>query len=240
MSVSTRRRWGVPAAAATAVLAVVGVSLLVNGGTEAEPERARLSGGETTGGCAGMSATPGLEDYERVAVFPHGAGELSFWVDGDRWLVCDDVSELAPEAAPDVWAPPQELGADGFDEEDLAYRSRVLRAPDGSVAAVHLVAAGKLMTEMETITYTFADGHREDARIVEAAGEQWWFVTRTATDGPLVSEDGAPSGRAVTGVSLLTPSADTGTAGPMIGGAAQAFADVPRDRTPSLLQEPAD
>lgn len=233
MSESTRRRWGVPAAAATAVLAVVGLSLLANGDGDQPDDRARLSGGLPTAGCDRLTVTSGLEGYRRTAAFAHEAGELSFWVDGDRWLVCDDVSGLTPEAVPDVWAPPQELGADGFDPRDLAYRSRVVRGPDGAVAAVHLVAGGKLMTEMESITYTFPDGHEEEARIVAAGGEQWWFVSHTATGGPLLAgDDPAEVGRTV--VSLLTPSADTGTTGPMIGGAAQAFV-VPHDRAPSLL-----
>lgn len=238
MSDSTRRRWGVPAAAATAVLAVVGGTLLANSTGEEPKDRARLSVGQSTAGCDRLTTTNALAGYRRVASLEHEAGEVSFWVAGDRWLVCDDVAMLVPEAAPDVWAPPQRLGPDGFDPRDLAYRFRVVRGVGGEIEAVHLVAGGKLMTEMQSITYTFPDGHEEAARIVEASGERWWFVSYTATDGPLLtSADPTDVGR--TAVSLLTPSADTGTTGPMIGGAAQAFV-VPPDRTPSLLAGSAD
>lgn len=233
MSESTRRRWGVPAAAATAVLAVVGFGLLGSGsGDPGDGDRARLSGNVEPSGCDQLGSGSDLSDFRRVVRLEHESGSLSFWAAGDRWLVCDDVATLAPEAEPDVWAPPQQLGEDGFGPRDLAYRSRVLRDSGGAVEAVHLVAGGKLMTEMESITYRFPDGHEEQARIVEADGARWWLVSYTATDGPLLrSADPADAGRTI--VSLLTLSADSG-GGPMIGGAAQALV-VPRDSSPSLL-----
>ena len=50
------------------------------------------------------------------------------------------------------------------------------------------VAGGPLVVPHERITYTFPDGHTEQARIAtDAAGRQWWSVAYLPTEGIMTS-----------------------------------------------------
>jgi hypothetical protein len=123
----------------------------------------------------------------QVAQSADGSGVTTFWAEGTRWAVCD----LVAGTEPTVLAGAATAGA-GFDEQALSVATTAVPAAAGAGEAVRVVAGGRLPWPVQEISYTFPDGHVEEARFVagtDAAGDGWWTVTYTATDGVLVDPE---------------------------------------------------
>jgi hypothetical protein len=123
----------------------------------------------------------------QVAQSTDGAGVTTFWTEGPRWAVCD----LVADTEPSVLAGVAKARA-GFDEQSLSVATTAVPATGGAEEAVRIVAGGRLPWPVQEISYTFPDGHTEQARFVtgvDAVGDGWWTVTYTATDGVLVGPE---------------------------------------------------
>lgn len=145
---------------------------------------------DLTAACAGV-VDPALT---QVAQVPGESGTTSFWSAGRRWAVCDGLVHPSADVAPvlTVHAQTRDRAA-GFDESRLALGSAVAGSDDAP-EAVRFTAGGLLPWPVEEISYTFPDGHVEQARFVaseDGSGDTWWVVAYTATDGPLV-DPGTP------------------------------------------------
>jgi hypothetical protein len=142
---------------------------------------------QATEACEAVVGGGGLA---QVAQSPDDAGTITFWTKGRQWAACD-VAAGAEGVEPAVLESTRR-GRPGFDERSLAVTTTVLPGPDGSPAAVRLVAGGRLPWRVDEISYTFPDGHTEQARFVTSEddpGEVWWSVTYTPTAGVLVDPD---------------------------------------------------
>lgn len=125
----------------------------------------------------------------QVAQSPDETGVTTFWVKGPRWAVCDVVEGADPTVIDGT-----SKGPGGFDEQALSVVTAAVPATGGVGEALRVVAGGRLPWPVEEIGYTFPDGHTEEARFVTGlapAGDGWWTVTHTATDGVLVDPDTA-------------------------------------------------
>jgi hypothetical protein len=147
------------------------------------------SGGEpwdatATERCASAVA-PGLT---QVAQSADGSGVTTFWTEGPRWAVCDHVAGTEPTVLAGV-----AKAREGFDEQALSVATTAVPAGSGGGDdALRVVAGGRLPWPVQEISYTFPDGHTEDARFVsgvDAVGNGWWAVTYTVTDGVLVAPE---------------------------------------------------
>lgn len=156
-----------------------------------EPARASLAGAETTAD-AQIDPPPtgegpvAADEVDRTvsdackAVVPAGltevaqsaddGGTASFWAAGRRWAVCDAASDG------DASLLAQGKGRSAFGERTL-----VLTA-DPADRGVRYAAGGRLPWSVDTIAYTFPDGHTAEARFVEADGATWWATSYTAED----------------------------------------------------------
>lgn len=127
--------------------------------------------------------------YTEMAQTSDAAGVTSFWSGGRRHAVCDVVLAPADDGEPAVTVSPSRRAAPaGFDEGRLSLSTAVV-GPEAGPDAVRFVAGGLLPWPVEEISYTFPDGHVEQARFVaseDGSGDTWWVVAYTATDGPLV------------------------------------------------------
>ena len=134
-------------------------------------------------------------------------GVTSIWTAGERWVLCDVVEtgdgDVAPLLIRSAGLP------EGFDERSLAVSTAPLE--DGRV---RLLAGGRLPWPVEQIAYTFPDGHTERARFVAGegtAGQTWWVVTHTPSDGPLADPAGPAASAAELGpatISVMGPAAE--------------------------------
>ena len=132
--------------------------------------------------------------FSQVAQSPDDAGTTTFWTNGRRWVACD-VAAGADGVEPAVLSSTRR-GSSGFVERSLAVTTTVLPGPDGSPAAVRLVAGGRLPWRVDEISYTFPDGHTEQATFVTSEGapeEVWWSVAYTPTEGVLVDPETEPA-----------------------------------------------
>jgi hypothetical protein len=107
------------------------------------------------------------------------SGDVTFWQSGQRWVQCfagvhtttvNRVGTLGAASAP----------AERFAfSSDHAYPTRG-RAPST------FVAGGPLGGGDSRISYTFPDGHRQEATYVDGAdGTRWWVLRYVATRGVL-------------------------------------------------------
>jgi hypothetical protein len=127
------------------------------------------------------------EGLTQVAQSADGAGVTTFWTEGARWAVCDLVAGTEPSVIAGV-----SKARAGFDEQTLSVATRAVPATGGADEAVRVVAGGRLPWPVQEISYTFPDGHTEQARFVtgvDAVDGGWWTVTYTATDGVLVDPE---------------------------------------------------
>lgn len=127
-----------------------------------------------TAACAAEVA----DGFTQVAQTGDDDGVTTFWTSGRRWVTCD-------VAGDDPVLITSARGRPGFDERSLGLSTALVGAADDP--AVRFVAGGLLPWPVDEISYTFPDGHVEQARFVtsEDAEHTWWAVTYTATDGPL-------------------------------------------------------
>jgi hypothetical protein len=142
----------------------------------------------------------------QVAQSADDSGVTTFWSDGARWAVCD----LVAGTEPTVLAGVNKARA-GFDEQTLSVATTALLASGGAGEAVRVVAGGRLPWPVQEISYTFPDGHTEEARFVtgvDDAGEGWWTVTYTATDGVLVDPDADAAGLDPVTISVVGAAAE--------------------------------
>jgi hypothetical protein len=149
--------------------------------------------------------------FDQVAQSPDDAGTTTFWTSGRRWVACDLAAgdrlepRLIESAAPDRLA--------GFDERSLAVTSSAVAGAAGEPGAVRFSAGGRLPWVVQELSYTFPDGHTEQARFVTSQNdpdEVWWAVTYTPTEGVLV--DPATQGEDLKPVTVS-----------IVGAAAEAF-----------------
>ena len=134
------------------------------------------------------------DGFTQVAQSPDDAGTTTFWTKGGQWVVCD-VAVGAQGVEPAVLESTRR-GRTGFDKRSLAVTTTVLPRPDGSPAAVRLVAGGRLPWRVDEIAYTFPDGHTEQATFVTSEDdpeEVWWSVAHTPTEGVLVDPETDPA-----------------------------------------------
>lgn len=168
------------------------------------PEGETPSGGEpwddaATAACAGRVA----DSFSQVAQTADDLGVTSFWVAGDEWVACDVVAGEEPVLIASAGAPA------GFDERSLELTRTVLTGTDDP--AVRFVAAGRLPWPVAELSYAFPDGHTEPARFVTgkgAAGEAWWVVAHTATEGVLADPGTDPADLGPVTVSVVGEAAE--------------------------------
>ncbi|HSE07633.1 MAG TPA: hypothetical protein VLB29_03120 [Nocardioidaceae bacterium] len=124
--------------------------------------------------------------FDQVAQSPDDAGTTTFWTLGRRWVACDVAA--AAGVGPALFSSPKRAGAPGFDARSLAVTTSVIEGADGEPAAVRVFAGGRLPWRVQELSYTFPDGHTEQARFVTSEttpDEVWWSVTYTPTEGVL-------------------------------------------------------
>jgi hypothetical protein len=145
----------------------------------------------------------------QVAQSPDDAGTTTFWTKGRQWVACD-VAVRAQVVEPAVLESARP-GRTGFDARSLAVTMTVLPGPDGSPAAVRLVAGGRLPWRVDEIAYTFPDGHTEQATFVTSADdpeEVWWSVAYTPTEGVLVDPGTEPAALEPVTISIVGAAAE--------------------------------
>lgn len=138
---------------------------------------------DVTTACA--SVVP--DGLAEVAQTSDPSGGTSFWAGGARWAACDVL--LDDEDGARTLVTSRRAAPAGFDEKSLALGTTVVPSDGGDPRRVRFAAAGLLPWPVGQISYTFPDGHTEQARFVQSedgSGDTWWSVTYTATDGPLV------------------------------------------------------
>jgi hypothetical protein len=143
------------------------------------------SGGEPWDATATEQCGAAVGDgLTQAAQSADGVGVTTFWAQGPRWAVCDLVAGTEPTVFTGV-----SMARAGFDEQTLSVATTAVPAAD---EAVRIVAGGRLPWPVQEMSYTFPDGHTEEARFVtgvDAVGDGWWTVTYTATDGVLVDPE---------------------------------------------------
>jgi hypothetical protein len=125
----------------------------------------------------------------QVAQSPDDSGTTTFWAKGRQWVACD-VTAGAAGGKPALLASTDGAADTGFDPHSLALSTTVVPGSDGS--RVRLVAAGRAPWRVDEISYTFPDGHTEQARFATSeddSQEVWWSVTYMPTEGVLVDPD---------------------------------------------------
>jgi hypothetical protein len=146
------------------------------------------SGGEPWDATATQQCGAAVGDgLTQVAQSADGVGVTTFWAQGPRWAVCDLVAGTEPTVITGV-----DKARNGFDEQTLSVATTAAPATGGADEAVRIVAGGRLPWPVQEMSYTFPDGHTEEARFVtgvDAVGDGWWTVTYTATDGVLVDPE---------------------------------------------------
>jgi hypothetical protein len=110
------------------------------------------------------------------------SGDVSFWSAGGRWVLCyrgPAVTTVHHPAALAGTAGPARRFAFSTDLADSAT------APPAT-----LVAGGPLGPADAQISYTFPDGHVQDAVVVDGNdGRRWWVMTYVARQGVLADPD---------------------------------------------------
>lgn len=153
------------------------------------------SGGPPWDAAATEACEPVVDEgFSQVAQSPDDAGATTFWTAGRRWVACDVAA--GAEGVEPAFLSSTRRGRSGFDERSLKVTTTVLPGPDGSPAAVRLVAGGRLPWRVDEISYTFPDGHTEQATFVTSESdpeEVWWSVAYTTTEGVLVDPETDPT-----------------------------------------------
>jgi hypothetical protein len=108
--------------------------------------------------------------------------DVSFWSADGQWVLCyhgPGVTTVHHPAALAGTADPARRFAFSTDIGDSTA------APPAT-----LVAGGPLDADDAQISYTFPDGHRQDATIVQGTdGRRWWVITYVARSGMLARPD---------------------------------------------------
>lgn len=170
--------------------------------------------------CATAVVDEAGNGLQEVAQTADDGGVISFWSAGRQWVACDMLTGTdatggtdAADGAQPVLVASSDGGREHFDKASLSLSSTPVTDADGETTAVRFAAAGLLPFPLLELTYTFPDGHTEEARFVrsdDGSGDTWWSVTYTPTDGVLVDPAGDP-----TELDPLTIS--------IVGGGAEAF-----------------
>ncbi|WP_299054801.1 hypothetical protein [uncultured Nocardioides sp.] len=187
------RRWVVPAAAAAAVLAVVGVGAAValpdDPATPVGPaaqESSSPPSQEPSPRSADPTGPPDpacerevegvLRGAEPVVTTLSETGATTFYVTDDRWTLCSTHGGRPTVHRPRALDTPDDQAAYGVS-------SLFPRARTSTYVAGGLLPDG--VTDAE-ILYGFPDGHREPAATVtDDAGRTWWEMEYTVTGGVL-------------------------------------------------------
>lgn len=191
------RRWVVPATAAASVALVAALTGWATGalGNGQDGD----GGGDRIGPAAGTSATPRPTDDGQVPVAPptpqgstactaeledvlagaeqavvvprKGGGTTSFWVEGGRFVLCDERGGTTSVHQP----LPLEPDLDDIASFRVSSRSQPTSGGYRTVwVAGGLVPEGALAFD---VAYTFPDGHTEQAtKITDPQGRVWWWM----------------------------------------------------------------
>jgi hypothetical protein len=110
-----------------------------------------------------------LKGAEPAAAFPQAdGGTTTFWVRGDRFVLCDERAGTTTVHRPLPLTPAQDVET---------YRVSSLYAPAKSGFTVYRVAGGLVPQGAMAfdVSYTFPDGHVEKATTtVDPEGRTWW------------------------------------------------------------------
>jgi hypothetical protein len=195
------RRWLVPAVAAAAVLAVVGLAgwaIEVGGDDDGTPAVAGSSAAAVDpdpsepSGKASLNLSTCVDPVgrmlagaEQVAVFPAaggGGGETTVWVAGGTFALCDERAGTTTVLPPRP-LPPEESAA----TYDLStVHLPTARGSERIRIAGGVVPEGAMVFDVD---YTFPDGSVEHATTtVGPDGRTWWRMVHAEADGGLDSE----------------------------------------------------
>ncbi|KQZ76033.1 hypothetical protein [Nocardioides sp. Root151] len=106
-------------------------------------------------------------------------GTAQLWTDGATWVICDDWAATSDGGVPtlignrstnDVWSKQTYALSQNYSMDDHLVGQ--------------YVAGGPTLPDVASISYTFPDGHTQDAVI----GKDMWLMTYVATSGPLVDQ----------------------------------------------------
>jgi hypothetical protein len=115
-----------------------------------------------------------LPGAARVAV----SADVSFWSVGGQWVLCYH--------GPAVTTVHHAAALDGSADPAHRFAFSTDLASSASAPPATLVAGGPLGTDDARISYTFPDGHRQDAAVVQGTdGRRWWAMTYVADTGVL-------------------------------------------------------
>lgn len=161
---------------------------------------------DVSAACEQELAEQQMPAVQEVAQTANDGGVTSFWAAGKKWVVCDGlVGQDVPAPALLVSGPNPSL-----ETKELGLSTTVVTDPDGEVAAVRFAAGGKLPWPVYKMTYTFPDGHTEEARFVrsdDGSADTWWSVSYTATEGVLLDQDANPADLEPLGISIIAGAA---------------------------------
>jgi len=146
---------------------------------------------DATAACEQELADQDLAGLHEVAQTANDDGISSFWVAGRQWVLCDRM--WGPDAPPPTLVSGS--ASRGFDEKGLGLSSTIVTGQDGR-PSVRFAAGGRLPWPVHEISYTFPDGHTQNAAFVasdDGSADTWWSVTYAATDGVLVDPDAEPA-----------------------------------------------
>jgi hypothetical protein len=201
----------VPAAAAAALLAVVAATGLVltrtGGPDQVEPAPAAstppsASAPVTPSELPSPSATassPAVEhkvapcDGEVPQVLRHASSDLAlrgpegsttFYVAGNRYVLCDDSGGNPTVHAPHTIDPAPPVALASFEVSDT-----IIDADHGRYVTA-FVSGGLLPAGVASVAYTFPDGHVQEAEVRDDdGGRTWWRMVYVARRG-VITEPG--------------------------------------------------
>ncbi|WP_067439876.1 hypothetical protein [Nocardioides jensenii] len=206
------RSWLVPAAAAAAVASVAALgTVLMTNGDDGGPDRTEELAPAGSGTAGDQTQGPSVPDpgsskgmteqtlqaapltdppatcADEVPAYLPGAAEAArttydeglavLFTKGQSWVLCDDWAASADGGAPTLLG--NRATNDPAAEQTYALSQNYSMTND-SVA--QFVAGGPTLPGVQSISYTFPDGHTQQA----VMGDDMWLMAYVPTSGPLV------------------------------------------------------
>ncbi len=125
---------------------------------------------------------PGVRGATVTAERGYGPGTTYLYETKSAWIVCDDLAAI-DGGAPTLLALHDKAQRYEPDTSTLVISSNTMSNPDSSQGFDQFFAAGRDFDGVQAISYTFPDGHTEEAVVGENG---LWSMVYLPTDGVLV------------------------------------------------------